>query len=208
MTKAKTIETVLFDLGGVLIDWNPEYLFREVFDDEEEMRYFFEEVCTSQWNLQQDAGRPLAEATEEKAREFPEYETAIRAYYGRWEEMLGGPIEDSVRLLERLHAQNGRRLYALTNWSHETFPIAWERYDFLRLFQGIVVSGQEKLAKPDPRIYHTLLERYQVRAETAVFIDDIEANVEGAQAVGIGAIHFQGAARLEEDLRELGVLER
>lgn len=206
MTKAKTIETVLFDLGGVLIDWNPEYLFREVFDDEEEMRYFFEEVCTSQWNIQQDAGRPLAQATEEKVREFPEYEKAVRAYYGRWEEMLGGPIEESVRLLERLHAQNGRHLYALTNWSHETFPIAWERYDFLRLFEGIVVSGQEKIAKPDPRIYHILLERYKVRAETAVFIDDIEANVEAARALGIEAIHFRGAGLLEEQLEGLGVL--
>ncbi|MCO6488763.1 MAG: HAD family phosphatase [Phaeodactylibacter sp.] len=206
MTKAKTIETVIFDLGGVLIDWNPEYLFREVFDDEEKMRHFFEEVCTPQWNIQQDAGRPLAQAIEEKVREFPEYEPAIRAYYGRWEEMLGGAIEDSVRLLERLHAQNGHRLYALTNWSQETFPIAWERYDFLRLFEGIVVSGQEKLAKPDPRIYHTLLERYKVRAETAVFIDDMEANVEAARALGIEAIHFRGAGFLEEQLKGLGVL--
>ena len=202
----KSIETVIFDLGGVLIDWNPEYVFREVFDDEGEMRYFFEEVCTSEWNVRQDAGRPLAQATEEKVREFPEYEPAIRAYYGRWEQMLGGPIEASVRLLEQIHARGAHRLYALTNWSHETFPVAQERFGFLQLFEGIVVSGQEGLAKPDHRIYRTLLERYRVAAETAIFIDDLAKNVEAAREAGIRGIHFRGAERLEEELKGLGVL--
>ncbi|MCB0558839.1 MAG: HAD family phosphatase [Lewinellaceae bacterium] len=202
-----TIETVIFDLGGVLIDWNPQYVFREVFDDEEEMRYFFEEVCTAEWNVRQDAGRPLAKATEEKVKEFPEYEPAIRAYYGRWEEMLGGPITASVNILEQIHARGRHRLYALTNWSQETFPIAQERYGFLDLFEGIVVSGQEKLIKPDTRIYHNLLHRYGVAAETAVFIDDLAKNVEAAREVGMEGILFQGAEALREALMRLGVLE-
>lgn len=200
------IETVIFDLGGVLIDWNPEYVFREIFEDEEEMRHFFEQVCTSEWNVQQDAGRSLSAATEEKVEEFPEYEPAIRAYYGRWEQMLGGAIEASVRILEQIHARGAHRLYALTNWSHETFPVARERFGFLELFEGIVVSGQEKIIKPDPRIYRTLLQRYQVKAETAVFIDDNAYNVQAAQEVGIEGIHFRGAERLRRELRGLGVL--
>ena len=201
-----TIETVIFDLGGVLIDWNPEYVFREVFDSEEEMRYFFQEVCTSEWNVRQDAGRPLWKATEEKVQEFPEYESAIRAYYGRWEDMLGGPITASVELLEQIHARGQHRLYALTNWSQETFPVAQERYDFLQLFEGIDVSGQEKLIKPDPLIYQTLLQRYEVAAETAVFIDDLKRNVDAAREVGMAGIHFQGAERLRAELRGLRVL--
>lgn len=203
---SKTIETVIFDLGGVLIDWNPEYLFRDIFEEEEEMRRFFEEVCTPAWNLQQDAGRPLEQATEEKVQEFPEYEPAIRAYYGRWVEMLGGPIAASVSILEQIHRRGAHRLYALTNWSHETFPVAQERYDFLQLFEGVVVSGHEKLAKPDPRIYHTLLNRYGVKPESAVFIDDNAHNVEAAENMGIEAIHFQGAEQLEKALHGLGVL--
>ncbi|MCB0586187.1 MAG: HAD family phosphatase [Phaeodactylibacter sp.] len=203
---SKNIDTVIFDLGGVLIDWNPEYVFRQVFEEEEEMRYFFEEVCTSEWNLQQDAGRPLKEATEEKVREFPEYEAAIRAYYGRWENMLGGAIQETVRILEQIHARGAHRLYALTNWSHETFPVAQERFGFLQLFEGIVVSGQEKLAKPDHKIYHTLLNRYQARADASVFIDDNAHNVEAAKEVGLQAIHFQGAEPLKEELMGLGVL--
>ena len=203
---SKNIDTVIFDLGGVLIDWNPEYVFRQVFEEEEEMRYFFEEVCTSEWNLQQDAGRPLKEATEEKVREFPEYEAAIRAYYGRWENMLGGAIQETVRILEQIHARGAHRLYALTNWSHETFPVAQERFGFLQLFEGIVVSGQEKLAKPDHKIYHTLLNRYQARADASVFIDDNAHNVEAAKEVGLQAIHFQGAELLKEELMGLGVL--
>ena len=201
-----SIKTVIFDLGGVLIDWNPEYVFREVFEEEAEMRYFFENICTSEWNVQQDAGRPLSEATEQKLKEFPEYETAIRAYYGRWEEMLGGPINASVNLLKKISTANTHRLYALTNWSHETFPVALERYDFLQIFEGIVVSGVEKLIKPDPRIYHTILERYSIEPTTAVFIDDSIRNVEGAKGVGLQGIHFQSPEQLEEALIEMKVL--
>lgn len=201
-----TIETVIFDLGGVLIDWNPEYVFREIFEEESQMRWFFDEVCTHEWNIRQDAGRPLKEATEEKVREFPEYEEAIRAFYGRWEEMLGGPITGSVGILEQIHAGGRHRLYALTNWSHETFPVARQYFDFLKLFEGIVVSGEEKLIKPDPRIYQRLLGRYAIAPETALFIDDNAHNVESARRLGLHSIHFQGAERLKGQLKEMGVL--
>ncbi|HMQ49149.1 MAG TPA: HAD family phosphatase [Saprospiraceae bacterium] len=205
MDQAK-IDTVIFDLGGVLIDWNPEYVFRQVFDDEAEMRYFFDHICTHDWNILQDAGRPLAEATEWLVERHPEYESQIRDYYGRWEDMLGGPIEETVQILEELRAKKEHRLYALTNWSAETFPVALERYGFLHYFEGIVVSGVERLIKPDPRIYELLIQRYEVQAHRAIFIDDNFKNAKGAEAVGLHAIHFQHANQLRSELEQRGIL--
>lgn len=199
-------DTIIFDLGGVLIDWNPEYVFREVFDDEQEMRHFFAEICTHDWNIQQDAGRLLAEATEERVALFPAYEPQIRAFYGRWKEMLGGPIHETVEILETLHQQKDHQLLALTNWSHETFPTALELYPFLQLFEGILVSGVEKLIKPDPRIYQLILERYDVNPTRALFIDDNAKNVEGAKNVGIEAVQFHSPAQLRAYLEAHSVL--
>lgn len=200
------LDTIIFDLGGVLIDWNPEYVFREIFDDEQEMRYFFNEICTHDWNIQQDAGRPLAEATELKVAEFPDYEPHIRAYYGRWREMLGGAIEETVEILDVLRKQSSHRLLALTNWSHETFPTALELYDFLHWFEGIVVSGQEKLIKPDRRIYQLLIERYQLEPSRALFIDDNKNNVAGALEAGLHAVRFESPGQLRRFFREHGIL--
>lgn len=199
------INTIIFDLGGVLIDWNPEYVFREVIPDADRRRYFFENICTHEWNVEQDAGRPLAEATELLVGQFPDWEAEIRAYYGRWEEMLGGPVHETVDLLRELRERGEHRLLALTNWSAETFPVALERYDFLHWFEGIVVSGAEKTRKPFADIYEILIDRYEVNPEEAVFIDDSLTNVEGAEAVGINGIHFQGTAQLRETLGEWGV---
>lgn len=199
------INTIIFDLGGVLIDWNPEYVFRELIPDPERRRFFFENICTHEWNIEQDAGRPLAEATEQLVNEYPEWESEIRAYYGRWEEMLGGPIHETVELLRELRDREEHRLLALTNWSGETFPVALSRYDFLHWFEGIVVSGDEKTRKPFSDIYEILLDRYEVSPSQAVFIDDSLKNVEGAEAVGIKGIHFQSTAQLKESLREWGV---
>lgn len=203
----KNIDTLIWDLGGVLIDWNPEYVYRRIFDDEAQMRWFFENICTHDWNVEQDAGRPLAEATEELVAKHPEWEAEIRAYYGRWEEMLGGPISESVALLDRLRKQGRHRLLALTNWSAETFPVARERYEFLQWFEGIVVSGEEKTRKPFPRMYRILLERYGVEPRRALFIDDSLPNVEGARAVGLQAVQFRSSEELEELLLSWGVLE-
>lgn len=193
--------TIIFDLGGVLIDWNPEYVFRKVIPDVERRQFFFENICTHDWNVEQDAGRPIAVATELLVNQYPEWETEIRSYYGRWEEMLGGPIHETVELLRELRDRGEHRLLALTNWSAETFPVALERYDFLHWFEGIVVSGDEKTRKPFPDIYQTLLSRYSVDPATAVFIDDGIKNVHGAENLGIRGIHFQNAAALRQIFR-------
>lgn len=200
------LDTIIFDLGGVLIDWNPAYVFRQIFEDEREMQYFFDYVCTSEWNVQQDAGRPLAVATEQKVAQFPDYEPQIRAYYGRWREMLGGAIHETVDILKHLKEQKEQRLLALTNWSHETFPVALELYDFLQWFEGILVSGEEKLIKPDPRIYKLLIERYDVEPTKALFIDDNERNVTAAKDVGLQAVHFTSPAQLREFLQKQHIL--
>ncbi|MDZ4679251.1 MAG: HAD family phosphatase [Saprospiraceae bacterium] len=200
------IDTVIFDLGGVLIDWNPEYVFREVFDDHSEMQYFLREVCSPEWNEQQDAGRTLQEATEILVAQFPDYELQIRTYYNRWQDMLGGTIPHTVEILRHLHQKQTHRLYALTNWSHETFPVALELFDFLHLFEGILVSGEEKLLKPDRRIYELLLTRYEIDGQRALFIDDNPKNVKGAQDAGLNAIRFESPEQLAFDLKNFNIL--
>ncbi len=199
------ISTLIFDLGGVLIDWNPEYVFKEVIPDEERRAYFFQNICTHDWNVEQDAGRPIAEATALLVEQFPDWEPEIRAYYGRWEEMLGGPIHETVDLLRELRDAGQHRLLALTNWSNETFPVALARYEFLQWFEGIVVSGDERTRKPFADIYQILLDRYAVNPAEAVFIDDSHKNVLGAEALHINGIHFQSAAQLRDTLQELAV---
>ena len=199
------INTVIFDFGGVLIDWNPRYVYRQIFDSEEKIDWFFENICTMDWNEDQDAGRSLHEATSMKIMEFPEYAEEIKAYYGRWEEMLGGPIQDTVEIFNKLRQNEELKIYGLTNWSAETFPVALERYSFLHEFDGIVVSGQEKTRKPFKEIYDILLNRYTIQPQRSVFIDDNARNVEAAQAIGINSIHFQGAPSLAVDLENFGL---
>lgn len=200
------INTIIFDLGGVLIDWNPEYLFKKLIPDDNRRSYFLQNVCTHDWNVEHDAGRPIAEGTALKIAEFPDWETEIRAYYDRWTEMLGGVFDDTIALLRGLVDNPDYRVLALTNWSAETFPIAFARYDFLHWFDGIVVSGEEKTRKPFRDIYEILLSRYEVNPAQAVFIDDAIANVRGAEALGIHAIQFQSAEQLQQDLKSLGVI--
>lgn len=200
------INTIIFDLGGVLIDWNPEYVFRELIPDDERRAYFFKNICTHEWNVEQDAGRSLAAATEMLVQEHPDWEPEIRAYYGRWEDMLGGPIPETVELLRDVREQGKHRLLALTNWSGETFPVALARYDFLHWFEGIVVSGDERTRKPFADIYEILLNRYSVNPEQALFIDDSQPNVRGAEAVQINGLHFQSPQQLRETFREWQIL--
>ena len=200
------IDTVIFDLGGVLIDWNPKYLYQKIFDTKKEMDFFFSEICTHEWNVQQDAGRSLADATAILVDKHPEYQTEIEAYYGRWKEMLGGVLESTVEILEHLHQKKEHRILALTNWSAETFPYALENFKFLQLFEGILVSGVEKMKKPDPEIYQLILDRYQIDAPRSVFIDDSAQNVKGAEALNINGIHFQSSELLRKDLKKFGVL--
>lgn len=200
------INTIIFDLGAVLIDWNPKYVFTKIFDTEEKMNWFFQNICTSEWNEKQDAGRSLKEATEELVAIYPEHENEVRAYYDRWEEMLDDPINDTVKILRQLKGSGQFKLYALTNWSAETFPVALQRYDFLQWFDGIVMSGEEKTRKPFADIYHILLSRFKVNPNEAIFIDDSLRNINGAEAVGIKGIHFQSPEQLSRALQEVGII--
>ncbi len=200
------IDTIIFDLGAVLVDWNPRYLYRKIFSTEEEITWFLENICTPEWNEQQDAGRSFAEATDELVVKFPAYEDAIRAWYGRWQETIQGDIPGTVEIFRELRTSNRFRFYALTNWSEETFPWARQRFDFLQWFDGIVVSGVEKTRKPFPEFYQILFDRYGVNPAKAVFIDDNPANVQGGQAVGLHTVHFQSPEQLRSELSVLGLL--
>ena len=200
------IDTLIFDLGAVLIDWNPNYLYRTIFEDETERHLFLSTICTPDWNEEQDGGRSIQDGTELQVARFPQHKTAIEAFYGRWSEMLGGPIAATVAIFAELRATDKYRFYALTNWSAETFPIAQERFDFLSWFDGIVVSGIEKDRKPFASFYHTLLNRYSVESDKALFIDDNRRNVEAAEALGIRSLHFTSPDNLRNDLIQLGVL--
>lgn len=195
------IKNIIFDLGGVLIDWNPKYVYRQIFDTEKEMDWFLENITTHDWNIQQDAGRTLSDATTELLVKHPKWTSEIQAYYGRWEEMLGGPIAETVELLKHLIGLDKYRILALTNWSSETFPVAIERYgDFLNLFEGILVSGVEKMKKPDHEIYELMLSRYDLVAEESIFIDDSAKNIIGAKECGIHGIICESPAQLKKDL--------
>jgi 2-haloacid dehalogenase len=201
----KEITTVIFDLGGVLIDWNPRYLYRKILKDESEVDFFLSNICTSEWNDQQDAGRSFEEATLELIRKHPEWEEAITAWYGRWQETIRGSIDDTVEILRQIKDFKKYRLYALTNWSAETFPWAYENFDFLHWFEGIVVSGNEKTRKPFPEFYQILFSRYHVDPATSLFIDDNIKNIEGANAIGLNTIHYTSSAQLREALKAYGI---
>jgi 2-haloacid dehalogenase len=200
------INTLVFDFGGVLIDWNPAYVYLKEFrGNQEEMSHFLNTICSWEWNENQDAGYSLQKATEKRVALYPEYERLIRMYYGRWEDMLGYEHTDTVALLKTFKDHNKYRLIGLTNWSHETFPVALERFAFLSWFEGIVVSGTEKMKKPDANIYTLTLDRYKIIPENAVFIDDKLENVHAATQLGMHGIHFTSAAKLKRNLETLGV---
>ena len=202
---ASSITTIIFDLGGVLIDWNPDYLYQKLIPDEQERTTFLNTVTTPDWNEEQDAGRSLAEGTALLIAQHPEQKDLIGHFYGRWAEMLGGAISGTVEILRELHDGKQYRLYALTNWSAETFPVALRQFDFLHWFEGIVVSGAEKMRKPATEFYDTLLTRYGVAADQALFIDDNLRNIQAAQAMGIQSIHFESPEQLRRELATYGV---
>jgi 2-haloacid dehalogenase len=199
------IQSIIFDLGGVLIDWSPSYVFDHMFHDEEQKKHFFENICTPDWNEMQDEGRPLKEATEILVTRHPEYQTYIEAYYGRWEEMLGGPIAGTVDIFRRLKESGLYKLYALTNWSAELFPIALERYEFLHWFDGRVVSGEEKMRKPFPEFYRLILDRFDLDPQTTLFIDDNIRNVKAGADAGMHTIHFQSPRQLRTALAKWNI---
>jgi 2-haloacid dehalogenase len=200
------INTIIFDLGGVLLDWNPMYVYKNYFDSDEKLNYFFSNICTPDWNEEQDAGRSIVDATQLRVAEFPEWEQAIRDYYGRWTEMLRGPLPETVDLFKQLKETGRYKIYALTNWQASLFEIALVRYNFLHWFDGRVVSGEEKTRKPYPEFYKRLLDRYSVNPSEAIFIDDNFRNIQGGEAVGIKGIHFKDPDQLKKELCHLQLL--
>ena len=201
----KRRRVVVFDLGGVLIDWDPRHLYCKLIGDEAAMERFLATVCTHEWNRCQDAGRSFAEGARLLKAEHPERAELIDAYGTRFHEMIAGPIAGSVEILAELR-ERGIPLYGLTNWSAETYPAAFERFEFLRWLRGILVSGEVGLIKPDPRIFALLIERFGIDPQHAVYVDDVEANIAAARPFAIHAIHFTTPERLREELVELGLL--
>jgi HAD superfamily hydrolase (TIGR01509 family) len=200
-----THQAVVFDIGGVLLDWDPQHLYRDVIPDEDTRKWFLREVCHPEWNRRQDEGRPWADAIVEAIGRHPEHESWIRAYDERWIEMVGG-IDDDVAALVRELRAGGLAVYALTNYSADKWALSRERFEELAGFDGVVVSGEERVTKPDERIYRILLERYGLTPERTFFTDDIDANVAGARAVGIDAERFEDAASLRSQLVNRGLL--
>jgi 2-haloacid dehalogenase len=197
---------VVFDIGNVLIEWDPLVLYRQVFDgDEERAQWFLANICTPAWNTEQDRGRSFAEAVRMLAVEHPDWAEEIAAYDTRWQETVIGPIEGTVEVLEELHGQ-GTPLYAITNWNDTKFAETQGRFPFLSRFRDIVVSATEKVIKPDPEIFAILCRRNNIIAADCLFIDDSVRNVRGARDAGMKAIHFTGPEALRADLRGFGLL--
>lgn len=200
------IDTIIFDLGGVLLDWNPLYVYDDrYFESQEKRDYFFSKICTGDWNEEQDAGKPISDATQELIGKFPDWEQPIRDFYGRWTEMLRGPIPETVEMLKKLKQSGKYKLYALTNWQAELFQIALVRHAFLHWFDGRLVSGVEKTRKPFPEFYQLLLSRFSINPANAIFIDDNLRNITAGEAEGIKSIHFQSPAQLLEELKKSGI---
>jgi 2-haloacid dehalogenase len=202
----KNIKTIIFDLGGVLIDWDPRNLYRRLFSDQEEMEYFLKYICTPEWNAQMDQGKPFQEAMDELSAAHPEYSVQIQAYLPRWEEMLSGPIGDSVKILGELKNLDCH-LTALSNWSKETFPRVADRFEFLDWFDPLVISGELGLVKPDPDIFFHLLELINKKPGDCLFVDDSRQNIRLAEELGFYCIHFQSPGQLRSDLEKLGILD-
>ncbi len=196
---------IVFDLGMVLIDWDPRHLYRKVFDDEEKMEWFLANVCHSDWNLEQDRGRSFDDGVIEATTRHPDYVHEIAMYRDRWMEMVPGAIDGTVAILEELHIK-GAPLYAITNWNSDTFRATRSRFGFLSLFRDIVVSGDEKIIKPDPAISEMLTKRHGLKPMECLFIDDSMKNVIGAKAVGWKGHHFFSPDLLREELVERGLL--
>ena len=199
--------SVIFDVGGVLIDWNPRHLYRKLFDVDSDglMERFLAEVCTPEWNLRQDAGRPFAEAVAELTRCFPDYADLIAAYDSRWEEMVPGAHDQTVDIVRELKTQ-GTPLYCLTNFSGEKFPLMQRRFDVFDLFDGIVVSAEVGMVKPDPAVYRYLVQRFGLETSSCLFVDDAEANVEAAALIGMQAVRYLSSQQLRCELKMRGLL--
>jgi 2-haloacid dehalogenase len=200
------IKNIIFDLGGVLIDWNPNYMYRKVFHTEEAVGYFINNICTNHWNEQQDGGRSIKQAEEILINQYPEYKREILMYYDRWTEMLGGAIDETVDIFKELKNVYPDSIFALTNWSAETWPTALTIFDFLHWFNGVVVSGQENMKKPDERIFKLICDRYRIVPTETIFIDDNINNITAAKSFGLNTIHFRSSEELRIELMKLNLI--
>lgn len=198
-------KTIVFDFGGVLIDWNPRHLYKKMFHDKNEMEWFLENVCSGEWNLMHDKGAKFSESIPILQAQYPQYSKEIESYYTRWPEMVAGPIEGSIEILNELQSK-GYTVYGLTNWSRETFNIVYRDFEFFRKLDGIVVSADEKLLKPDPKLFNVLLKRFDLKPESCVFIDDNLQNYETAKEMGFISIRFTSPENLRLALQQLDVL--
>jgi len=199
------IDTIIFDLGGVLVDWDPKNLYRKVFKTEEEMNWFLNNICTSDWNIEQDGGRTIKEAVALKVSEYPDYKDYIELFYERWEEMFAGVIEENVELQQKLIANPNYKVYALTNWSGEKWERSLELFPFFNDFDGVIVSGIEKTRKPFDEIYQLILSRFNINPSSAIFIDDNLDNVKAAQKNGLNAIQYDGSQKLNLLLKAFNI---
>jgi 2-haloacid dehalogenase len=200
----REVTTVIFDFGGVVIQWDPKRLYRRFLDTDDEILAFLDEVGFAEWNLEQDRGRAWTEAVEELSGRFPHRADLIRAFDEHWEESIGGPIEGTIEIIKRLEAK-GYQLVGLTNWSADKFKLSRARYDIFQMFDPIIVSGEERLVKPDPEIFHLTLRRIGRSARECLFIDDSKVNVDAAARLGFLTIHFQSPEQLAADLQKMGV---
>lgn len=200
------IETIIFDLGGVLVDWKPEYVYRKVFNnDEKKVQWFLNTVCTPEWNIEQDAGRTIEEGVNIKIKEFPQYEEWIRLFYNEWHNMFSGPIQENVELFKDLKNSGNYNIYALTNWSAEKWDLALELFPFFKDFDGVVVSGREKTRKPFPEIYTLILNRFNINPKSTIFIDDNFDNVQAAKTLDIQSISYTPSVDLKLELKKFNV---
>ena len=199
------ITSIVFDLGNVLIDWNPRYLYRKLLPNETEVEWFLENICNNNWNEKHDEGQVFSEGIKKLSKLYPQYANLIKAWFDRWEEMLGGPLDDSVEILAELK-DLGFPLYILSNWSAETYPKAEAVYDFLNWFDGKIISGEVGKIKPDPEIFYTLIKKFKLIPENSVFIDDKLSNIETANLIGFHGIHFHNAELLRNDLKKMNLI--
>lgn len=197
------IKNIVFDFGGVLIDWNPRYFYKNIFAEESEMEFFLREICNAEWSMKIDGGYSFSEAAKELQVQHPKYHSEIEMFLQNWKIMIGGEIFENTKLLPSLKTKY--RLFGLTNWSAEAFPIVYEQYAFFKNFEGIIVSAVEKMVKPNRNIYELLLGRYNLQAAESLFIDDNLKNIETAKELGFFTIHLNGARKLADQLTELGL---
>lgn len=200
------MKTIVFDLGGVLLDWDPRHLYQKIFSDPSEMEYFLRDICSPAWNAQMDGGKSFLDAADELVLRYPEYETQIRAYFPRWEEMVKGEFPQTVEILRELRDAKFP-LAALSNWSSETFPRVRDKYEFLSWFDPLVISGQIGYKKPDPEPFHILLRELDQDAGDCLFIDDMAENIQQAQRLGFDVIQYSTPEQLRGELVDRGLLE-